>query len=84
MRPGAHLNTGSSLGIGDNSVGGQLQIAKPVIAASQPKPDLTVTKTGDSTAGLSASVTYRLDYQNKSATVYRQHSSDHRHACLPV
>ncbi|KRB43882.1 hypothetical protein ASD90_19905 [Terrabacter sp. Root181] len=63
LAAGAHNFTGSSLAIGDNSVGGQLQIAKP--AAKVGNPDLTVVKTGPTSALPGATASYTLAYSNK-------------------
>ena len=65
LAAGAHNFTGSSLAIGDNSVGGQVQIAKPAPKAGN--PDLTVLKSGPASVAPGGSATYTLNYTNKAS-----------------
>ena len=64
MAAGAHRNTGSSLTMGGSPSLGNLQIAKP--SAAPGTPDLKVTKTGPASTSRGQTITYVLNYQNKS------------------
>jgi uncharacterized repeat protein (TIGR01451 family) len=66
LAAGAHNFTGNSLAVGVDNGGGNLSIAKP--AAAPGNPDLAVTKTGPTGAGQGDTLTYTLNYQNKSST----------------
>jgi uncharacterized repeat protein (TIGR01451 family) len=60
----AHNFTGSSLQMGGSPSLGQLQIAKPSVAPGS--PDLQVTKSGPATAAPGSTITYTLNFSNKS------------------
>src|SRR5215217_3887091 len=65
LSAGTHNFTGSSLAVGADNGGGNVQIVKP--AAAPGSPDLAVTKTGPATAAPGSTITYTLNYQNKSS-----------------
>jgi uncharacterized repeat protein (TIGR01451 family) len=67
MAAGAHLNTGSSLAMNGSPSLGNLQIAKP--APKTGSPDLKVVKSGPSTAAPGATITYTLNWENKSTAI---------------
>src|SRR6266849_9767154 len=63
LAAGAHLNTGSSLGLSGSPSGmGQLQIHKP--AAGPGAPDLAIVKSGPATAMPGGFIIYTLTYTN--------------------
>ncbi len=64
LSAGAHNFTGSSLAVGADNGGGNVQIVKP--AAAPGSPDLAVTKSGPATASPGSTITYTLNYQNKA------------------
>ncbi|MDP9270897.1 MAG: S8 family serine peptidase, partial [Chloroflexota bacterium] len=64
LAAGAHLFTGSSLSMGGSPSLGTLQIAKPAPKAGN--PDLTLSKSGPSTAAPGSTITYTLSYTNKT------------------
>jgi hypothetical protein len=65
LSAGAHNFTGSSLAVGADNGGGNVQIVKP--AAAPGSPDLAVTRTGPATAAPGSTITYTLNYQNTSS-----------------
>ncbi len=64
LSAGAHNFTGNSMAVGADNGGGNVQIVKP--AAAPGSPDLAVTKSGPTSATPGSTITYTLNYQNKS------------------
>nr|MBA2720158.1 tandem-95 repeat protein [Chloroflexota bacterium] len=64
LAAGAHLFSGNSLALGGSPSLGSLQISKP--AAKTGNPDLTLVKSGPTSAAPGTTITYTLNYTNKT------------------
>ncbi|HEX2049383.1 MAG TPA: Ig-like domain-containing protein, partial [Actinomycetota bacterium] len=65
LAAGAHNFTGSSLAMSADNGGGTVQVSKP--GAAPGSPDLAVTKSGPTSASPGSTITYTLNYQNRSS-----------------